>query len=89
MDSYRVSTVDVPESPIASADVRDSSGVTPCIVMKNDGVLYHQESSFSPESMRFRYYSLIANNKTRTVKPNIYSIAGSLFSPEEKSQREL
>ena len=26
-----------------------SSGVTPCIVMKNDGVLYHQVSSFSPE----------------------------------------
>ena len=34
----------------AAQDVRDgSSGVTPCIVMKNDGVLYHQVSSFSPE----------------------------------------
>ena len=33
-------------------EVRDSSsGVTPCIVMKNDGVLYHQVLSFSPESM--------------------------------------
>ena len=30
--------------------VRDSSsGVTPCIVMENGGVLYHQVSSFSPE----------------------------------------
>ena len=26
-----------------------SSGVTPCIVMKNDGVLYHQVLSFSPK----------------------------------------
>ena len=43
--------VDVPESPIVSgARVRDSSSnVTPCIVMKNDGVLYHQVLSFSPE----------------------------------------
>ena len=41
MDSYRVSTVDVPESPTASGagqEVRDSSGVIPCIAMKNDGV---------------------------------------------------
>ena len=38
----RASMLDVPESPIAS-----SSGVTPCIVMKNDWVLYHQVSSFS------------------------------------------
>ena len=37
MYSYRVSTVDVPVSPIATAEeVRDSNGVTPCIVMKND-----------------------------------------------------
>ena len=34
----------------AAQEVRDSSsGVTVCIVMKNDGVLYHQVSSFSPE----------------------------------------
>ncbi|KAJ4428183.1 hypothetical protein ANN_24198, partial [Periplaneta americana] len=26
-----------------------SSGVTPCIIMKNDGILYHQMASFSPE----------------------------------------
>ena len=26
-----------------------SSGLTPCIVMKNDGILYHHMSSFSPE----------------------------------------
>ena len=31
-------------------EVRDSSSVvTPFIVMKNDGVLYHQVSSFSPK----------------------------------------
>ena len=35
----------------ATQEVRDSSSVTPCIVMKNDGVLYHQVSSFSAESM--------------------------------------
>ena len=34
----------------AAQEVRDSSSsVTPCIVMKNDEVLYHQVSSFSPE----------------------------------------
>ena len=34
----------------AAQEVRDgSSGMTLCIVMKNDGVLYHQVSSFSPE----------------------------------------
>ena len=51
MDLYRVSIVDVPESPIASGkEIRDSSsGVSPFIVMKNDGVLYHQVLSFSPE----------------------------------------
>ena len=42
MDSYRVSAVDVPEPPIASS-------VTPCIVIENDGVLYHHvgPTSFS------------------------------------------
>ena len=40
MDSYWASKVAVPESPIASSTrVSDStSGVTPCIVMKNDGL---------------------------------------------------
>ena len=34
----------------AAQEIRESSStVTPCIVMKNDGVLYHQVSSFSPE----------------------------------------
>ena len=34
----------------AAQEVRGSSScVTPCVVMKNDGFLYHQESSFSPE----------------------------------------
>ena len=34
----------------AAQKVRDKiSGVTPCIVMKNEWVLYHQVSSFSPE----------------------------------------
>ena len=33
-------------------EVHDSSSVTPCNVMKNDGVLYHQVSSFSPESTK-------------------------------------
>ena len=34
----------------AEQDVHDSSGgVTPCFVMKNDGVLYHQVSLFSLE----------------------------------------
>ena len=38
----------------AAQEVRDSSDVTPCIVMKNDVVLYHQVSSFSSESMRLQ-----------------------------------
>ena len=33
----------------AAQETHDSSGVTPCIVMKNDGVVYHKMSSFSPE----------------------------------------
>ena len=40
----------------AAQEVRDSSsGVTPCIVMINDRLLYHQVSSFSPESMWLRF----------------------------------
>ena len=38
----------------AAQEVRDSSGVTLCIVIKNDGVLYHQVSSFFHESMRLQ-----------------------------------
>ena len=38
----------------AAQEVRESSGVAPCIVMKNDRILYQQVSSFSPESMRLR-----------------------------------
>ena len=38
----------------AAQEVRDSRGVTPCIVMMNAGVLCHQVSSLSPESMRLR-----------------------------------
>ena len=50
MDSYLVSTVDVLESSIASGARGDSSSsVIPCVIMNNDGVLYHQVSSFSPE----------------------------------------
>ena len=52
--------------PVAQ-EVRDSSGVTPCIVMKNGGVLYHQASSFSPESMRLR--SLHQSERTTVRSP--------------------
>ena len=38
----------------AAQEIRDNSGMTPCIVMKNDMVLYHQVSLFFPESMRLR-----------------------------------
>ena len=40
------------ESPLPVAQVvrNSSSGVTPCIVMQNDGDLHHQMWSFSPES---------------------------------------
>ena len=34
----------------AAQEVRNSSGVTLCIVMKNIGFVYHQVLSFSPES---------------------------------------
>ena len=59
MVSYQASKVDVPESPIASEkEVRDSSGVTPCIVMKNDGVLYHQVPHAVPKNILV-YYNLV------------------------------
>ena len=46
MDLYRVSTVDVPESPLPTAQEvhGGSSVVIPCIIVKNDRVLYHQVS---------------------------------------------
>ena len=55
MDPYRVSTVDVSESPIASGN-DSSSGVTPC--MKNDGVLYHYVLHAVPENI-LGYYNLM------------------------------
>ena len=48
-------------------EVRGSSGVTPCIVMKNDGVLYHQASSISPQSIRLR--SLCQSERTTARDP--------------------
>ena len=51
----------------AAQEVRDSSSVTPCIDMKNDAVLYHQVSSFSPESMRLR--SLRQSERTTARDP--------------------
>ena len=62
-------TVDIPESPNpAVQEVRGSSSdVTPCIVMKNDGVLYHQVSSFSPESMQLQ--SLRQSERTTARDP--------------------
>ena len=46
MDSYRVSKVDVLDLPFPAAQeaLESSSGVTPCFVMKNYGVLYRQVS---------------------------------------------
>ena len=34
---------------LVAQEVHDSSGVTPCIIMRNNGVLYHLVSSLSPE----------------------------------------
>ena len=52
----------------AAQEVRDSRNtVTPCIVMKNDGFLYHQVSSFSPESMRLP--SLRQSERTTASDP--------------------
>ena len=55
--THRVSMVDVPEPPLPAAQEirRSSRGVTPCIVMKNGGFIYHQILSFYPESMRLRF----------------------------------
>ena len=43
----------------AAQEVRDSSGVSPCIVMKNDRVLYHQVSSFSPSPCDFDLFAKV------------------------------
>ena len=50
----------------AAQEVHDSSSVTPCIVMKNDGVLYHQVSSFPPESMHLRSFHQSERTTART-----------------------
>ena len=70
MDSYRVSTVNLQNPPLLAAqEARDSSsGVTPCIVMKNDRVLYHQVSSFSPE----RWTKVVLQE--RAVVCSVYSL---------------
>ena len=44
-------------SPVAQ-EVRDSSGVTSCIVMKNDVVLYHQVLHAVPENFLV-YYDIV------------------------------
>ena len=79
MNSYWMSTMDIPESIVplsASKEVRDSSsGVTPCIVMKNDGVLYHQVLSFSPDKCLYsvgeyvekRYHIQRCKERTKSV----------------------
>ena len=50
---------------LAAQGIRDSSGVTPCIVMKNDGVLYHQVLSFSPERWRKEVLAGTCSNRER------------------------
>ena len=53
----------------AAQEVRhSSSGVTPCIIMRNDGVLYHQVSSFSPE----RWTKVVLQE--RAVVGSVYSL---------------
>ena len=47
----------------AAQEVRDSSSVTPCIVMKNDGVLYHQVLAFSPE----RWMKVLLKERSVTI----------------------
>ena len=45
----------------AAQEVHDSSsGVTTCIVMKNDGIVYHQVSCFSPE----RWMNVVLQERT-------------------------
>ena len=51
----------------AAQEIRDSSSVTLCIVMKNDDVLYHKVSSFSLESMRL--LSLRQSERTTARDP--------------------
>ena len=50
--THRVSKVDVPRISLCQwckRSVTAAGGVTPCIFMNNDEVLYHQVLSFSPE----------------------------------------
>ena len=62
----------------AAQEVRDSSSrVTPCIVMKNVGVLYHQVLSFSPKSMRL--CSLRPNERTAGRDPIAYKTSDELI----------
>ena len=69
MDSYRCTQWMFQDFPLpAPQDILDSSGTTPCIVMNNDGVLYHKMSSFSPESMRLQ--SLHQSERT-TVRDTV------------------
>ena len=59
ISDYRVNMVDVPESPIPSdAEVRESSGVTPCIVMKNYWVLYYHHHHHQCSSLQAQESSL-------------------------------
>ena len=51
----------------AAQEVRDSSSATPYIVMKNDGIVYHQMASCSSESMRLR--SLRQSERTTARDP--------------------
>ena len=57
-DSYRVSTVDVPESASAQLVNDSSRGVTPCIIFKNDGVLYQQVLHAVSENILV-YYDIV------------------------------
>ena len=70
----------------AAQEVRDSSsGVTPCIVMKNDRILY-QVSSFSSESMRIR----ISSPKVKEPLPGIlYITRDELIRAIERSMRNI
>ena len=51
-------------------EVHDSSGVTPCIVMKNDGVLYQQVLSFFLEFMQFNLFAKVNEPLLRGTQYN-------------------
>ena len=69
----------------AAQEVRDISGMTTCIVMKNDGILYHQVSSFCPESMRLR--SLRQSERTTARDP--YNTIHELIRAINRSIRNI